>query len=272
MSANQQQGNTPQPMPQRPMVIATTGTGEEFHADMSAIPINALDIIRLNLVQLTRNISILHHAVLQTTPNNNNLIKGSSSSSSTTSTVGMSNVPAVSWTNIQSQFNVILQHMSLLSEALAANKSLLTNAVVYPLPNFPLTLQAGSLRSLLRKKPTPEVEEWVKEGRTKTIESGLKISQDEAFADFAVTVVEEELRKHEWKGFLSREQVQAGERDPGLKLKTVSKPLVQQKPNIGAPGAPNLPLVQNGFDPISMVYEDGGWPIEKVIAYMNGQF
>lgn len=226
---------------------------EQYHADMSAIPINALEFLRMKLAQLTRSLNMMH-ALLQ-----------------------KPQLPP--WPNLHSQFNVILKQLVSLSETLAQYRDILSHTVVYPLPNFPFATQAGSLRSLLRKKATPEVEEWVAQGRELAKESGTRVAADEEFSAFAAATVDAELEKHNWNGFLTRAQVERGERDRGIKLKQLSVPQGGGGPGPGGPGALSRgqptannslgqPRLESLGPPSERVYEDGGWTIEHVIAYM----
>ncbi|VVT48700.1 uncharacterized protein SAPINGB_P001908 [Magnusiomyces paraingens] len=245
-------GGPPQVGPQKPMHLDSQGNmvlmAEEYHADMSAIPINALEFLRLKLTQLTHSLNMMHALLLKPV------------------------LPP--WPNLHAQFNVILKQLMSLSETLAHYRDILARTVVYPLPSFPLITQGASLRSLLRKKATPEVEEWIANARTLAQESGVQVTADEEFSAFAAATVEEELKKHRWNGFLTREQVERGERDPGIKLKQTP-----QQQNRTASGAPfrGLPTANNGpgqprlgslGPPSQRTYEDGGWTIERVIDFM----
>lgn len=63
-------------------------------------------------------------------------------------------------TAIQNQFNIILQQLSSLSKTLQNYKEKLSVTTVFP--NREFNTMSGLLFNLLRKKLTPEVEEWLK--------------------------------------------------------------------------------------------------------------
>lgn len=180
--------------------------GPEFKPDLSAVPVNALEALRLRLTQLT------HSLVLMRTQ--------------------LASATMPSWPGLHSQFNVIMKQLMSLSETIAQFTDVLKRTVAYPLPNFPTAQQAGLLSTLLRKKPLPDVEEWMAEG--KKASTGIKIKMDEDFCAWAISEVKEETANHQWEGFLTSRQMEDGVEDTGVKTGT----------------APST----------------AGWPIEKVIA------
>lgn len=257
MSAPPQQQQQ-QMIPGQPPIPGLPAPVVEYQADRSAIPMNALEYLRVKLVQLTRSLTILYTIVHKP------------------------NLP--SWPSLHSQFNIVLKQLVSLSETLSQYRDMLVRSVAYPLPTYPVISQDNTLKALLRKKPTPEVEDWMNSGRTlakkSEEESGMKIHQDEEFSAFAATTVTQEIRQHMWNGFLTKAQVSRGETDRGLKLKSTSngdqnsnngqqpggplRDVRAQKPN--APGQPQHAGLPR---PEMRVYEDGGWPVERVITYMS---
>ncbi|ODQ44819.1 hypothetical protein PICMEDRAFT_13478 [Pichia membranifaciens NRRL Y-2026] len=101
-------------------------------------PVEDLEQLRPRLTQLTHSLRKLEEAlrVLHYTQSNAEL------------------------TAIQNQFNVILQQLASLSRTLQAHKEILQVTNVFP--NREFNTMSGLLFNLLRKKLTPEVEEWIK--------------------------------------------------------------------------------------------------------------
>lgn len=101
-------------------------------------PVEDLEQLRPRLTQLTHSLRKLEEAlrILHYTQSNAEL------------------------TAIQNQFNVILQQLASLSRTLQAHKSVLEVTNVFP--NREFNTMSGLLFNLLRKKLTPEVEEWMK--------------------------------------------------------------------------------------------------------------
>lgn len=188
------------------------GQMPEFKADLSAVPVNALESLRLRLTQLTHSLNSMQAQLMQST------------------------MP--SWPALHSQFNVILKQLISLSETIAQYSDVLKRTVAYPLPNFPTAQQAGLLSTLLRKKPLPDVETWIGDGRAAS--AGVKIKMDEDFCAWAVEEIGKETENHEWAGFLTASQIESGQVDE-LRGQGPSQP--------GSSG-------------------QTGWPIEKVIMCM----
>lgn len=157
--------------------------------DLSAVPIQALEALRLRLTQLTHSLGSMHTQLLQ---------------------------PVLpSWPALHNQFSVILKQLQSLSETLSHYSDVLKRTVAYPLPEFPALQQAGLLATLLRKKPLPEVETWIKDGKEEA--AGVKIKLDEDFCKWAADEVKKELQEHEWAGFLTAKEVSQGMSDAGMR-------------------------------------------------------
>ena len=167
----------------------TTNNNAPQH-DYSAVPINALESLRLRLTQLTHSLNSMQAQLKQAT------------------------LP--SWPALHSQFNVILKQLISLSERIAHHADVLMRTVAYPVPEFPTLQQAGLLSTLLRKKPLPDVEEWINQG-SEVWAKDVKIKLDEDFCKWASDEVASEVGKHEWQGFLTAAEIDAGEVDAGLR-------------------------------------------------------
>ncbi|KAG0688146.1 mediator of RNA polymerase II transcription subunit 8 [Pichia californica] len=102
-------------------------------------PVEDLEQLRPRLTQLTHSLKKIEEAL-------RNLHYSQSST--------------IELTAIQNQFSVILQQLSSLSKTLQNHKERLSVTNVFP--NREFNTMSGLLFNLLRKKLTPEVEEWLK--------------------------------------------------------------------------------------------------------------
>lgn len=78
-------------------------------------------------------------------------------------------------TTIQNQFNVILQQLASLSKTLQSCGSTLEVTTVFP--NREFDTNSGLLSSLLRKKLTPEVQQWIHDAKSSSISTLKSIPQ-----------------------------------------------------------------------------------------------
>lgn len=159
--------------------------------DVTAVPVQELEALRLRLTQLTHSLNGLQGQIQQ------------------------AHLP--SWPSLQGQFNVILTQLTSLSTTLASHIEILSKTVSYPLPSFPTVTQQGLLSTLLRKKNLPEVEEWIKEGED--MAKDIDKSKDEEFCKWASEMVESLRENHQWSGFLTMEEMEQGKQDEGISIK-----------------------------------------------------
>lgn len=155
--------------------------------DYSGVPVTALESLRLRLQQLAHSLSGLYGQLQQAT------------------------IPA--WPALQGQFNIILTQLTSMSASLASFSEQLQRTVAYPLPSFPIA-QQGLLTTLLRKKHLPEVQEWIDSGRA--VATNVKMKAENEFCSWAADVVQREQALHEWSGFVTRADRDAGVPDTGL--------------------------------------------------------
>lgn len=156
--------------------------------DLSAVPVPALEALRIRLTQLTHSLNSLQVQIQQ------------------------ASLP--SWPSLQGQFNVILTQLTSLSATLANYSEVLQRTVSYPLPNFPTATEFGLLTTLLRKKNLPEVQEWIDQGQEAA--QNVHLRDDDDFTQWAREVDEECKNSFEWEGFRTREEIDAGVEDSGV--------------------------------------------------------
>lgn len=105
-------------------------------ADFSNVPSQALDALRMKLSQLTASLAKIRDE--------------------------MSRAELPQWYTLQAQLTVTLTQLSSLTNTLDHYEETLDSTVAYPLPSFPTTAHEGLITTLMRKKNTPEVEEWIR--------------------------------------------------------------------------------------------------------------
>lgn len=109
---------------------------EENKQENSSLPINELEKVRLRLAQVAHSLVKLYDQL-----------------------VNEQKLPV--WSSLQNQLNVILTQLTSLSSTIDLNHKALQSINVYPTTEFPAVEQEGLLTTLLRKKPLPEVSEWI---------------------------------------------------------------------------------------------------------------
>lgn len=112
---------------------------------------------------------------------------------------GSSKMP--SYGQFQNQFQVILTQMHTIMTNLDSHDELLGNLNAYPLPNFPTSAHEGLITTLLRKKPLPEVDEWIDGAIKKSQEKNLSLQKEDEFAQWCSVVVEELRDEFQFYGF-----------------------------------------------------------------------
>lgn len=111
----------------------------ELKPDFNGVPTQALDAVRMRLAQLTSSLKKIRDELAKP------------------------DLPQ--WHSLQSQLNVTLTQLQSVTTTLEHFRETLDSTVVYPLPNFPTTSHENLLTTLLRKKYTPEVDEWFKKAK-----------------------------------------------------------------------------------------------------------
>ncbi|ODQ57591.1 hypothetical protein WICANDRAFT_107083 [Wickerhamomyces anomalus NRRL Y-366-8] len=156
---------------------------KEQNVDFSGVPIEALESLRLRLTQLTHSLNKLQ--------------------------TEMKSAQMSNWVSIQSQVNIIFTQLASLSATLSTYSETLSKTVVYPLPEFPTTEQESLLTTLLRKKPLPEVTDWIEESKQKSTDILLK--DDEALTQWALSSTVDQRKGYEFKGFHTKKELEAGD-------------------------------------------------------------
>lgn len=88
---------------------------------------------------------------------------------------------------------------------------MLSKTVVYPLPDFPTTEQESLLTTLLRKKPLPEVTDWIEESKQKSTD--ILLRDDEDLTQWALSSTVDQRNSYEFKGFHTKKELEAGDNE-----------------------------------------------------------
>lgn len=113
-----------------------------------------------------------------------------------------------SYLNLQSQFQVLITQLQTIASQLDANDDVLKSTVAYPLPTFPTTQHEGLVTTLLRKKPLPEVDEWIDAAIAESESFKLPIHKDDDFAEWCYAKVKELEEAFNFDGFHSEAELQ----------------------------------------------------------------
>ncbi|KAL7667204.1 Mediator of RNA polymerase II transcription subunit 8 [[Candida] zeylanoides] len=108
------------------------------------------------------------------------------------------------YATLQSQLQILLTQLHTLTTNLDGYAEQLRAANVYPLPTFPATQQENLLTTLLRKKPLPEIDEWIESALAHTqgaSSPGTTLQQHDEFAQWCSAKVEELMGEFQFWGF-----------------------------------------------------------------------
>ncbi|CAL9737257.1 mediator of RNA polymerase II transcription subunit 8 [Monosporozyma servazzii] len=123
-------------MNQKPL---NSGLQNSVQIDYHGIPSQALDAVRMRLAQLIHSLKRIRDELAKP------------------------ELPQ--WYSLQSQLNITLQQLLSVTSTLEHFQETLDTSIIYPLPQFPTTSHENLLTTLLRKKYTPEVDDWLKASR-----------------------------------------------------------------------------------------------------------
>lgn len=112
------------------------------------------------------------------------------------------------YAQLQSQFQVLITQLHTIASNLDANDELLRHTNAYPLPAFPTTQQEGLLTTLLRKKPLPEIDEWIDKAVAESESLQVNLQKDDELAQWCSTKVQELREDFEFYGFHSEEELE----------------------------------------------------------------
>lgn len=124
-------------------------------------------------------------------------------------------------TSIQNQTAVIVQQLSSLSKVLHEWGPVLENIIVYPNSEFDLVNNGALLLTLLRKKLTPEVVQWIEQADTlakqnDALEPAELLQKEEDLTNEIIEYIHEAINNFTFHGYLTTDEL-----DRGLKVSDV---------------------------------------------------
>ncbi|SGZ57621.1 CIC11C00000004151 [Sungouiella intermedia] len=161
----------------------------------SQIPMDSLELIRNRLNQVLQSLRKLSEQITYTQRN------------------PKAKLP--SYLSLLSQFQVLITQLQTIVAQLDANDEILRSTNVYPLPSFPTTQQEGLVTTLLRKKPLPEVDEWIDAAINESNGFRLPIQKDDEFAEWCHSKVKELEENFNFDGFHSEAELAYLETEEG---------------------------------------------------------
>ncbi|KAK9450743.1 mediator of RNA polymerase II transcription complex subunit 8-domain-containing protein [Limtongia smithiae] len=164
--------------------MSQQASGVDPALDLSSVPVEALEQLRLRL-------SLLKHSL--------NRIQAQ---------VQQPGLPP--WPTIQWQFVTALKQLDILSGTLDQYADVFRTTNAYPLSTFPVAMRTGLLTTLLRKRVDPEVEEWIKSGaeegnaQLSAVPNKYRRASDEDWKA-AMEIIEQERDGKVWNEYLTDE-------------------------------------------------------------------
>lgn len=134
-----------------------------------------------------------------------------------------------SYLSLLSQLQVLVTQLQTIASQLDGNDDLLKSSNVYPLPAFPTTQHEGLVTTLLRKKPLPDVEEWIDEAIRQSEQFKLPIQKDDEFAEWCHSKVKELEDEFTFEGFHYDSELAYLESEEGQKEEALRQEQVAQK-------------------------------------------
>lgn len=119
------------------------------------------------------------------------------------------------YAQFQNQFHVLITQLQSIASILTNDDDILKRTNAYPLPNFPTTEQEALVTTLLRKKPLPEVEGWMKDAIGRGALQETDLEKDEAFVKWCAETVQDLRDEFQFYGFHSQQELAFLETEEG---------------------------------------------------------
>ncbi|KAI5966357.1 MED8 [Candida pseudojiufengensis] len=172
----------------------TTPASASIPIDFSQIPIDALEQIRNRLNQIHLS---LRKLVEQINGHNRHPSK----------------IKLPTYIHFQNQFQVLITQLTSIANVLYQNEDVLSKTNVYPTTNFPTSQHEGLLTTLLRKKPLPEIDEWISSSLatideiTKQQQKPIDFEKNDEFNAWCLMKIQNLKEDYQFYGFHTIEEL-----------------------------------------------------------------
>lgn len=161
----------------------------------NSIPVDSLELIRNRLNQVYQSLRKLADQINYSNRNPKAKLPG--------------------YLTLHGQFQVLITQLQTIAAQLDANDDVLKATNAYPLPSFPTTQHEGLLTTLLRKKPLPEVNEWIDAALTESSTFKLPIQKDDEFAEWCHAKTKELEEAFNFEGFQTEQELAYAQSEEG---------------------------------------------------------
>ncbi|RKP30848.1 hypothetical protein METBISCDRAFT_27106 [Metschnikowia bicuspidata] len=111
-----------------------------------------------------------------------------------------------SYLALHGQFQVLITQLHSTASHLKLHGNVLRSTNAYPLPAFPSTQHESLVTTLLRKKPLPEVDEWVEQAAADFSLFRLPLLQDDELAEWCYSKVKQLESDFVFDGFYTEKE------------------------------------------------------------------
>ncbi|KAL6452349.1 MED8 Mediator of RNA polymerase II transcription subunit 8 [Candida maltosa Xu316] len=166
----------------------TNSPSVQSQADFSQIPYDVLESVRNRLNQIRQSLVKLADQI-----NNHNRHPNK--------------IKLPTYSHFQNQFQVLITQLTSIASQLYHNEDLLKNTNVYPTPNFPTSAHENMLTTLLRKKVSPEVDEWMNDAKLTIDNKDLDLSKTDELVTWYLAKIQDLRDEFQFYGFHTVEEL-----------------------------------------------------------------
>lgn len=155
-------------------------------AASASIPVDSLELIRNRLHQVHQSLRKLADQINYSNRNPKAKLPG--------------------YLSLHGQFQVLITQLHSLASHLELNSDILRTTNAFPLPSFPTTQQEGLVTTLLRKKPLPEVDEWIDAAIAECNLFNIPLLKDDELAEWCYAKAKQLESDFVFDGFYTEKQ------------------------------------------------------------------
>lgn len=120
------------------------------------------------------------------------------------------------FSSLSSQLQTLVTQLQTIAAQLDANADILRLSNAFPLPEFSTTQHEGLVTTLLRKKPLPEVDEWIDAAIAESEKfDDVPLEKEDEFAEWCHSKVKELEAQYQFDGFQEAAEIQKQETEEG---------------------------------------------------------